>query len=244
MEKTTQRILELSCEGLSDQDIANTLTTEGLKNNRGHSFTSKSVQMRRLRTKDEAEKPAPDFSEITETCKLLSEIAEASGNMAERPETETKESFSGISEETDKPNHTDDPEFPDTGEIPEKWKQEIKDMIRAELKTFLSSQTVKRSITQDPDLPPMPQEKIEGTKGRPVNPGSRAKIAGTVDSELERRFQEWRESKGISLSRALDAALWHFLGKPKLSFELQDASDAGSDAWSVLHGTAPEDYED
>jgi hypothetical protein len=60
---------------------------------------------------------------------------------------------------------------------------------------------------------------FRGEKGRPVNPGKRTKIAGTVNAELERLFQEWRESRGITLSRALDAALWHFLGKPKLSFE-------------------------
>ena len=86
------------------------------------------------------------------------------------------------------------------------------------------------------ELPPLPT-KEKGEKGRPVGKGERVKLAGTCDKALAQRLEGWRKERGMSLSRAIDTALWHFLGKPPLSFEISEVSDKESDAWAVLHAT-------
>ena len=50
--------------------------------------------------------------------------------------------------------------------------------------------------------------------------GRREKLAITVDGELFDRLQEMYQD-GVSISHVIDSALWHFFGKPKLSFELE-----------------------
>jgi len=104
----------------------------------------------------------------------------------------------------------------DSDPIPEGLKYAIVQIVRAEVKAMMESQTVPKLQAE---LPPLPKEKIQGGHGRKVAPGGRTKIASTLDKELERRFQEWREERGLTLSRALDVAIWHFLDKPPLSFE-------------------------
>jgi len=104
--------------------------------------------------------------------------------------------------------------------LPEAWKHEIIQIVRAELNAAMKSlQAVPISPKDKPELAPAPPERIMGEHGKKVNPGKRVKIAGTADAELVRLFEQWRQERGITLSRALDAALWHFLGKPALSFE-------------------------
>ncbi|MFH1117279.1 MAG: hypothetical protein V1792_25455 [Pseudomonadota bacterium] len=92
----------------------------------------------------------------------------------------------------------------------------------------MEEQTLPTFQISGEDLPPEPT-KIDGGKGRKISPAERVKIAGTVDKSLEERFQEWRKDKGLSLSKALDTALWHFLGKPRLSFEKSETSDEKAD---------------
>jgi hypothetical protein len=134
----------------------------------------------------------------------------------------------GFQPTTAKPLETSDKtELSDASPLPEAWKREIIEIVRQEIQAMMKLPTVPKLPTESPDLPPMPSEKIKGDRGKPINPGKRTKIAGTVDAELERLFQEWRENKckGTTLSRALDVVLWHFLGKPKLSFEAPETSE-------------------
>jgi hypothetical protein len=91
----------------------------------------------------------------------------------------------------------------------------IRAIVREEIQAAMESRTL---LTDRIELPPLPQ-KMAGPHGKPIGRGQRAKIAGTVDKELARRLEEWRRERGITLSRALDAALWLFLGQPPLSFE-------------------------
>jgi hypothetical protein len=107
-------------------------------------------------------------------------------------------------------------ENPDTEPISEGLKAQIIQIVRSEVKSMLGGQTFPKLRTE---LPPLPKEKIDGEKGRKVAPGRRTKIASTLDSELERLFQEWREERRLTLSRGLDVVFWHFFGKPPLSFE-------------------------
>jgi len=69
------------------------------------------------------------------------------------------------------------------------------------------------------ELPPTPKKVRSEKTGRPVEAGSRVKLAGTCDVELARLFHEWRIARGLDLSRGLDVVLWNFLGEPRLSFE-------------------------
>jgi len=117
------------------------------------------------------------------------------------------------------------PQIPN-GPLPEAWKHEIIQIVQAELKTAMESlQAIPESPKQGLELAPAPPERIMGEYGKKVNPGKRVKIAGTADAELVRLLEQWRQEKGITLSRALDAALWHFLGKPKLSFEIPEGAE-------------------
>jgi hypothetical protein len=144
------------------------------------------------------------------------------------PESHAKRSeTSDVSDDSFGPSGT--PDISDITPLPEAWRTEIIEIVRQEIQSMIQDQTIPTPQTEAPDLPPMPSEKIKGEHGKPINPGKRVKVAGTVDAELERLFQKWRESKGITLSRALDVALWHFLGKPKLSFEVSELSEISDD---------------
>jgi hypothetical protein len=104
---------------------------------------------------------------------------------------------------------------PDPYGISEAMKAEIRSIVREELQA--SSQPPVAQL----ELPPLidTDKKVLSERGHKMAPAKRPKIAGTVDAELLRLFEDWRKERGISLSRALDTALWHLLGKPKLSFE-------------------------
>jgi hypothetical protein len=200
MDATTKRILELAAEGLNDKEISGKLSAEGFKNDKGKPFNPKSVYSRRVRSQ----------KNVLESQVYISETSEVS----------------------DKPVASDMPDISDVTPLPEAWKREIIEIVRQEMQAMMKLPIVPKLPTESPDLPPMPSEKIKGDRGKPINPGKRTKIAGTVDAELERLFQEWRgnKCKGTTLSRALDVALWHFLGKPKLSFEISEASEISEKA--------------
>ncbi len=68
------------------------------------------------------------------------------------------------------------------------------------------------------DTPPLPPKK--GPAGKAFA-GSKKDIRALIDSELWKLFDnECRNRFGGNQSRALDAILWHYFGKPKLSFEV------------------------
>jgi hypothetical protein len=136
----------------------------------------------------------------------------------------------------------------DNASMPEAWQDQIRQIVQKELSAMQPEprfnkedivQIIQKELTsmqatlqmvqtdQTPSLVPAPTpgERIKGDKGKPVNPGKRVKVAGTVDEVLERRVREWCRENRTTLSYALDAALWHFFGKPKLSFEVSDASE-------------------
>jgi hypothetical protein len=109
---------------------------------------------------------------------------------------------------------------------PQFTKEDIVQIIQKELTSMESSiQTLPKDQTPSLVPAPTPGERIKGDKGKPVNPGKRVKVAGTVDEVLERLIREWCRENRTTLSYALDAALWHFFGKPKLSFEMSTASE-------------------
>ena len=97
-------------------------------------------------------------------------------------------------------------------------RKEIVEIVRAEI-AAMSDIQIGQNI-QTIEVPPRPAEKVPSKKSsRKVSPEKREKIATNCDAELLRLFTEWRTKRGLALNRALDAALWHFLSKPKLSFE-------------------------
>ncbi len=105
----------------------------------------------------------------------------------------------------------------DEKKLPDWLKSLITQTVEAEAGRILGEQTFPKSQTVDKEPPPLPG-KIKGAHDRPVL-GKRVKLAGTADAELVRLLDEWRRERGMSLSRAIDTALWHFLGKPALSFQ-------------------------
>lgn len=109
----------------------------------------------------------------------------------------------------------------DKSGISDAMREEIRQVVLEEIKTAMETQTLPKSQIE---LPPLPG-KVTGPKGKPIGEGGRVKIAGTTDEALARRLEEWRTERGLTLSRALDTALWHFLGKPPLSFEISKKPD-------------------
>jgi len=97
-------------------------------------------------------------------------------------------------------------------------RQEIIKIVRAELDAVSARQPAPNLLTIE--LPPVPPVKLTSRTGRKVSPQRRAKLATNCDAELARLFEEWRIKRGLALNRALDAALWHLLGKPPLSFQI------------------------
>ena len=51
--------------------------------------------------------------------------------------------------------------------------------------------------------------------------GRREKLSSTVDSALFELIKQ-RQQMGQQLSHILDSSLWHYFGRPKLSFESDD----------------------
>ena len=72
------------------------------------------------------------------------------------------------------------------------------------------------------ELPPTPPK--EGQRYT-IN---RQKLGGTVDSELYDLFRDECDRRGLAVSRLLDTVLWHYFGKPKLSFQQQAVSEEKS----------------
>ncbi len=143
------------------------------------------------------------------------EISDSSDTAAPRPPT------TGISETSESPR----PERKRTdGFLTDDHIEQIKDLVRKEVQKIMEAQRTTRTDVRD--VPPSPSGRIstEG-RGRPVNPGGRVKLAGTVDVELERLFREECTKRGMSVSRLLDTVIWHFFGKPRLSFETSDNSE-------------------
>ena len=57
---------------------------------------------------------------------------------------------------------------------------------------------------------------------------NRQKLGGTVDSELYDLFRDECDRRGLTVSRLLDAVLWHYFGKPKLSFQRETSKGGES----------------
>lgn len=107
--------------------------------------------------------------------------------------------------------------------LPNDWRNEVMDMIRQELAAIQTVCTVQPATTME--LAPVPGAKEKGKKDRMVNPGERVKVGITLDKALFDLLDAHRKDKSISLSRAMDTALWSYLGKPLLSFEKDAAAN-------------------
>jgi hypothetical protein len=82
------------------------------------------------------------------------------------------------------------------------------------LREELTDKTASRDRSAMPELCPMtPTEKKKKV-------GKRQKLSTTVDQVLFDMMHQ-RVDEGVPLSRLLDSALWHFFGKPRLSFETE-----------------------
>jgi len=127
--------------------------------------------------------------------------------------------------ETSEESESTRPERKSAGTFTQNQIEQIHEIVRKEIQSVMESQRIQRRPSDLLEVPPSPGEKIKGEKGRPANPGKRVKLAGTVDVELERLFREECTKRGISVSRLLDTVLWHYFGKPRLSFETSDKSD-------------------
>jgi hypothetical protein len=66
-------------------------------------------------------------------------------------------------------------------------------------------------------LPDAPRPRIFHKKKE----GQREKLSTTIDSVLFELIKQ-RQQSGQQLSHVLDSALWHYFGRPKLSFENDD----------------------
>lgn len=237
-EEITKRILALTKKGWTDAEIAERLTADGVTNEKGGHFTKNAVRSRRERARKSR---PPVKSDTTDT----SDIKDASVSASSEADTSAASEASppvpsDISEPSD--ISLDISEKPDMSEItgqplPEQWKRQIVQIIQAEIGRMMQSvQTLPKHQTEqavsteiiDRPLPPEPK-KIPGPKSKPIALGSRVKIAGTCDARLYTLFEQWRSKRGITLSRALDAALWHFLGQPDLSFQIKSEESEGSD---------------
>jgi hypothetical protein len=223
----TQRIMELHEEGKTDREIAEQLEAVGIRNQNGKPFTKTAIRARRERFQkhQKAQMEASAAIDLVDFGAYESGRSLVTDKIADTPEPPAYET-------------ADEP----ISEISEPLKSQIIQIVQKEIERMVG-QTFTAYRAAEGELPPDP-DKIAGPRGKRIALGERVKVAGTADAELLRLFELWRKEKRISFSKALDAVLWHFLGKPKLSFELRDASATGSDGWSVLHATPPEDYED
>jgi hypothetical protein len=88
--------------------------------------------------------------------------------------------------------------------------------VEAKMSTFQIHQNRSDSYPEEAPRPPS-----EGRKGYTV---ARDKLGITLDPELHKLVLQEAKRRGISISRVFDTALWHYYGKPRLSFEPDDAS--------------------
>jgi hypothetical protein len=67
-------------------------------------------------------------------------------------------------------------------------------------------------------LPPSVQDAPRPRVFHKKKEGKREKLATTIDATLFELVKE-RQQSGQQLSHILDSALWHYFGRPKLSFQ-------------------------
>ncbi len=210
-----QRIRELKEKGLSNAKIAAALTVEGYKAKGGTPFTADTVSDRlyRMKQKDRQAAGASDTTETSDQLPVLTVVRRE----PEKPVESKAVQLTVVPKSSHKSN------TPETPLIPKDLQTLIALMVTDEVNARMEGQKYPICQTEEP---PLPKRTATSEKGKPKAPGERVKIAGTIDSVLGAKFDEWRLEKGITLSRALDIALWHFLGKPKLSFE-KDTEEKG-----------------
>jgi len=228
MDAATQRMLELKGEERSNSEIAEILTLEGFKGSDGEPFNVNSVRSRIYRAAHKGKAKESDVSDKSER----SEVPD----LLDRGESDRISETPEVSEDTDESQLSEVAELSeeiqstpsDKSALSEELRSQLIQIVQTEIRSIMEAQTVQISQTEEQELAPSPparielEEKSKAGKTVKVLPGKRVKIAGTVDKELHRLFQEWRQQKRISLSHALDTALWNFLGKPRLSFERED----------------------
>jgi hypothetical protein len=78
----------------------------------------------------------------------------------------------------------------------------------------------KGSAPVEQELAPLPPRSTK--QGRKHLSGTRIKIATNLDSVLYRLLGEKSRATGQQMNHLLDSALWNFLGKPKMSFEVDE----------------------
>lgn len=99
----------------------------------------------------------------------------------------------------------------------------LRQIVRNEVERMMESI---RPTSDLLEAAPFPSEKLprEG-KGRPPSPGHREPLGTTLDGELYKLFREECIKRGMTAARLLDTIIWHYFGKPRLSFEISDESD-------------------
>jgi hypothetical protein len=238
--KTTpiEMLVGLKQSGLTYAAVADALNGDGYGNSRGKPWTGSAVDqaIRRHRAEQSAPQPVtepeqaipseiteesdtpvePELSDQSETGAVTPDAFDAETSAAtETHEDPTPAAISSIA--------SDRSDITDT--IPEAWRPQILQMIQTAMETMKTDQTIQIDQTPAMGPAPTPGDRVPGGKGKPVNPGKRVKIAGTVDAVLEKHVRRWMKKQGATLSHVLDAALWHFFGKPPLSFEITETSD-------------------
>jgi hypothetical protein len=241
------RICELAEQGLTDAEIAETLNQEGYRNKRGGMFKSKTVWQWRQKILtsetsdvseskevDSAQSDSSEPSDNTPSPSFSSDMSESSDNSQtlfiqseQSDSSDDTEPPSGLSETSDnRPAPISEPfDISENMPLPEHWRLQIVQIVQTTVRDIMADQNIQKHQTPDQEIPPVP-EKTEGAGGRKVALGARVKIAGTIDTRLEKLLRDWQQQRGISLSKALDAVLWNFFGKPALSFETAEPDDS------------------
>jgi len=96
--------------------------------------------------------------------------------------------------------------------------ERVKEDLRAFVKEQISSTSAKpafKSQTHELEEPPLPTREKGGRKHVVM----REKLSGTADKTLMEMFEQERTRRGMTVSRMIDMVLWHYFGRPKLSFE-------------------------
>lgn len=184
-----------------------------------------------------SERPeVPDMSEATDVSKL-SDMSEASGASERSELSETSEMpESSEAAETSEPSVMSELPEPSDTPIPDAWRREVRDLVREEITSMMQSQTLPKVPTTGVEWPPIPPEEINPTTKRTRARGSREKLGVIIDAELHRLFHEWTEEHDLSYSKGLETVLWLFFDRPKLSFEVSEASEM-PEASEVSEGT-------
>jgi hypothetical protein len=104
----------------------------------------------------------------------------------------------------------------------ESLKTTLREEIREQLKELhIMASVGTMSIVSEikPELSPTPA--MDGKR----HTVKRAKLGGTVDPVLYELIETEARKRGVSVSRLMDAAFWHFFGRPKLSFEAEEGGE-------------------